>query len=182
MPISSDRVYWYCGGRASQPGDERFRSWGKADLASAYAHFPIEARTLIDCTDEERVLWGDIFHLKPIRRYVRGRVALLGDAAHAMTPYLGQGACQAFEDAVVLGECVAAEPEIDRAFAAYEGRRRKRAAFLQKASMSQVRLVHVRNPLLRAARDALLRHVPEGLAERRTRQMLTVDFEVPEVE
>jgi 2-polyprenyl-6-methoxyphenol hydroxylase-like FAD-dependent oxidoreductase len=70
------------------------------------------------------VLRHDIHELAtPLPTYVRGRVALLGDAAHAMTPYLGQGACMAIEDAVVLA-AACAKGDVANALAEYDRQRR----------------------------------------------------------
>src|ERR671911_361036 len=64
---------------------------------------------------------------RPARHWTGGRVALLGDAAHPMLPFLGQGACQAIEDAVALGDAVRAHGAVPGALRAYEQARRKRA-------------------------------------------------------
>lgn len=179
VPVGPDRVYWYAAFRARAPADPGFQAWKGPELARAYAAFPDDVRTLIQATDPERILWNDIFHLKPLKSFVRGRIALLGDAAHAMPPYLGQGACQAFEDAVVLGECFAATQDPAQAFAAYDRRRVPRATALQRASLAQLRLAHLRNPLLRALRDSILSRLPGRIIERRSRGMLAVDFAAP---
>jgi len=68
-------------------------------------HDPIPA--LLDAADPDTVLHHDLYELPPLKAYTRGTVVLAGDAAHAMTPNLGQGACQALEDAVVLGNVLA---------------------------------------------------------------------------
>jgi 2-polyprenyl-6-methoxyphenol hydroxylase-like FAD-dependent oxidoreductase len=69
-------------------------------------HDPIPA--LIGSVSPDRVLHDDVYWLaEPLPAYHHGRVAILGDAAHAMTPHLGQGACQAIEDAIVLASVTA---------------------------------------------------------------------------
>jgi 2-polyprenyl-6-methoxyphenol hydroxylase-like FAD-dependent oxidoreductase len=68
---------------------------------------------LIEATDEEAILCNDLFDRSPLRHWGSGRVTLLGDAAHPLTPNLGQGACQALEDALVLAGCLARPARAD---------------------------------------------------------------------
>jgi 2-polyprenyl-6-methoxyphenol hydroxylase-like FAD-dependent oxidoreductase len=105
--------------------------------------------------------------VRPLPALVAGPVVLVGDAAHAMTPVLGQGACQAFEDAVVLGEVTTgAEPgDLAAALARYDARRTPRVAALQRAARSAHRMLTLRGPRARV-RDVLLRCVPAPLATR----------------
>ena len=77
--------------------------------------------------------WG-LFLRKPLDRWVKGRVALLGDAAHPMLPYMGQGASCAIEDAIVLGRCFSTTNNVSAALARYEASRVTRGAMLQKES------------------------------------------------
>jgi 2-polyprenyl-6-methoxyphenol hydroxylase-like FAD-dependent oxidoreductase len=104
IPLADGRVYCYASA-AAPPGlrhdDEsaelkrRFGGW----------HDPIPG--LIGSAGPDAVLHDDVYWIaRPLPACHRGRVALLGDAAHAMTPHLGQGACQAIEDAVVLASVV----------------------------------------------------------------------------
>jgi 2-polyprenyl-6-methoxyphenol hydroxylase-like FAD-dependent oxidoreductase len=121
---------------------------------------------VVDATDPGDVLRHDIFDLRPRpARFVRGRLLLLGDAAHAMTPDLGQGACQAFEDAVVLGEELTGATDAAAALARYSARRAPRVAALQQAARRANRMLTLHGPRA-AVRDALLRGVPTALATR----------------
>ena len=80
--------------------------------------------------------WG-LRDREPLPQYSKGRVSMLGDAAHPMTPFLGQGACIAIEDAVVLGRSFAAAHSIQEAFFIYESTRKERANGVQLASRRQ---------------------------------------------
>ncbi len=83
--------------------------------------------------EDDLFRWG-LFVRSPLAHWVKGRVALLGDAAHPMLPYMGQGASSAIEDAVVLGRCFSKASEPLEALALYERARVKRCAFLQAES------------------------------------------------
>jgi salicylate hydroxylase len=80
--------------------------------------------------------WG-IRDREPLQQYTKGRVTMLGDAAHPMTPFLGQGACIAIEDAMVLGRAFAAAGTFEEAFGIYENTRKERANGVQLASRQQ---------------------------------------------
>ncbi|MFF7736577.1 FAD-dependent monooxygenase [Streptomyces sp. NPDC007984] len=115
-------------------------------------HDPIPA--LLDATPADAVLRHDVYELPPLPTYVRGRVALVGDAAHAMTPNLGQGACQALEDAVVLADCM----ERPDGLSAYDAQRRPRSQMIARrarqigvaAQWSSGTAVMLRNAAMRA--------------------------------
>lgn len=94
----------------------------------------------------------------------RGRVTLVGDAAHPMKPNIGQGAAQALEDAVVLASCIRAHPEAEKALRAYERRRVRRANAVVRASRQAGRAAEVRSPRLARMRDAVMKTLPDRLA------------------
>ncbi len=124
LPIGGGRATWFAAAR-------RFRSGGGMDeIADRFGswHHPIPE--LIAATDESH-LWRDVIDdLWPRRRWAAGRVALLGDAAHPMTPDLGQGACQAILDAWVLADELASGADVPIALRSYERRRRWRAGMV----------------------------------------------------
>jgi salicylate hydroxylase len=104
-----------------------------------------------------------LYTLPPLPAWTSGRVALLGDAAHPMLPYLAQGGALAMEDALVLAECLSAGCDVPAALSAYASLRRDRASRVQTASVRQGRLYrlgrplsHVRNAIFRIAPGRLL--------------------------
>ena len=101
-----------------------------------------------------------LYRLPPLPHWSAGRVTLIGDAAHPMLPHLAQGGVLALEDAVVLADALAAHPGNEtQAFAAFEGKRRRRAARVQAMSRLNGRIYHL-SPPLSWARDGVLRLVP----------------------
>jgi salicylate hydroxylase len=103
--------------------------------------------------------WG-LFRLARLRAWSRGRLTLIGDAAHPTLPYLAQGGSLALEDALVLADCVRESAgDEERAFRRFEALRRKRAERVQRASRRQGHLYHLPPPLA-WGRDLLLRALP----------------------
>jgi salicylate hydroxylase len=95
-----------------------------------------------------------LYDRDPIPQWTRGRVAVLGDAAHPMLPYLGQGACQAIEDGCVLAAALAAEPDDPvAALVLYERSRRPRASQVVLASRERGVSNHLASPLAAWRRD-----------------------------
>lgn len=163
MPLSDGRVYWYSTWWDGAPDEPAARlDW----LRERRADWHRCAAALVGATDPADVHAVETVRLAaPLPTLVAGRVALLGDAAHAMTPDLGQGACQALEDAVTLAAVLDSHPDPDDALAAYDAARRPRTAALMRQARSTQRLLTLRGPAGRV-RDALLRAVPGPLATR----------------
>jgi salicylate hydroxylase len=105
--------------------------------------------------------WG-LFDREPLPDWRRGHVALLGDAAHPVLPFLGHGAVLAIEDGVVLGRAFAAAATVPEALQRYEVARRERAAFVFTESRKAVRIFHASDPAL-YARSVGNVSVDEGL-------------------
>ena len=121
---------------------------------------------VVRATAPSAVLRHDIFTLTtPLPELRHGRIVLLGDAAHAMTPNLGQGACQALEDAVTLG-ALAGSGDVDDALAAYDAERRPRTQRLVTMSERAGRMAQAQTPALVGIRNLLARLVPVGVASR----------------
>ncbi len=113
-------------------------SWAaRGTLAGLRVHFGgwcPHVHRAIDAIDESHLYRWGLFIRKPVDSWIKGRIALLGDAAHPMLPFMGQGASSAIEDGIVLGRCFAAEADPAKALTLYEASRIKRASFLQAES------------------------------------------------
>ncbi|AUG78925.1 Putative FAD-depending monooxygenase [Kitasatospora sp. MMS16-BH015] len=155
MPLGGDRVYWFA--VANTPEGRRFPD-EHAEVLRRFGswHQPVPA--LIAATPLGGVLRHDVFELaQPLPGYVSGRVAVLGDAAHAMTSDLGQGACQALEDAAVLCAVLAAQDDIPRALADYDEQRRPRSQSIVEASRRMGELKLTERPWQLLRRNARMR-------------------------
>lgn len=124
IPMRHGSVYWFLTRNASL-NDEVLSTAAELkhhmqELVKGW-HEPIPS--MIEATEAETIIRTDLNELEPLDRWYQGRVVLLGDAAHAMTPNLGQGACQAIEDAVTLGQCLQEAKDIDTALDWYEKKR-----------------------------------------------------------
>jgi 2-polyprenyl-6-methoxyphenol hydroxylase-like FAD-dependent oxidoreductase len=151
-PLPDGRVYFFATANAPEgaPGG------GLAGLRAQFAgwHDPIPA--LLDAADPAAVLHHDLYELPPLKTYVRGNVVLTGDAAHAMTPNLGQGACQALEDAVVLGSVMASGAGLG----AYDRQRRPRTQMITRRSRRIGVAAQWASPAAVTVRDTALRLLP----------------------
>ena len=165
MLLADGRTYWYATWSAARPVPDEPGA-RLAALRARYADWHPTVGALLAATDPPAVHVAETVRLvAPLPALAVGRVALLGDAAHAMTPDLGQGGCQAFEDAVALGALLdGAEPaDVPAALARYDALRRPRTTALQRQARRMNRLLRLRGPAGRL-RDAALRAVPQALA------------------
>ncbi len=165
MPMADGTVYWY----ATWPAD---RLTAAADvprwLRDRRADWHPSVPALIGAAapaDVHVVETAQLVH--PLPALAVGRVALLGDAAHAMTPDLGQGAGQAFEDAATLAALFDGLPPsaVPTALARYDAVRGPRTSALQRAARRTHRLLGLRGPAAHA-RDIAFRLIPGTLAAR----------------
>jgi 2-polyprenyl-6-methoxyphenol hydroxylase-like FAD-dependent oxidoreductase len=165
VDIGCGRTYWFATKNAPE-GDPDEPGGRKAEILRRFSgwHEPIAA--VVEAADESAILRNDVYYLEPLPRWSDGRVVLVGDAAHATTPGVGQGAAQAIEDAVVLADRLAGSDDVTAALAEYEGIRRPRADAVLKMSRRADKAAQLANPLGWRLRNAVVRRLPER-AQRR---------------
>jgi 2-polyprenyl-6-methoxyphenol hydroxylase-like FAD-dependent oxidoreductase len=174
-PLAGDKVYWFACINAPQ-NDAKMRSFKVADLQQQFASYHNDVQTLLAQTPDEALIWGDIIDIRPLQHFAFGNIVLIGDAAHATTPNMGQGACQGIEDAIVLADELAKHKTTQEAFLANEKRRLARTRDITNTSWVLGRMAQLENGLLCRVRNALLRSLPEKVKQTQVRKVLKVDF------
>ncbi|MFC4104099.1 FAD-dependent monooxygenase [Paenibacillus xanthanilyticus] len=160
VPLPGGSVYWFACVKAG-PRDPVMAALQPSDLARMFGRYHAPIPQLIERASPEALIHNDIVDMKPISRFAFGRIALLGDAAHATTPNLGQGASQAIEDAVALAAAFRRRtPDVRAALAAYEQTRVERAGKIITLSRRVGMVAQLQHEWLIPLRDALLRRAP----------------------
>ena len=160
--VSGERkINWLALG---QSGDEKRESWSQTasrdEIEAVFEDWYEVPRRLIEATEQPFVT--ALYDRQPVARWVDGRVALMGDAAHAMLPYHAQGAVQSIEDAWVLARALEmAGEDPAAALVRYQGLRKERADRMIQHSRSAERWYHVDDPADVAARNARFRALGE---------------------
>ena len=159
------RTYWFATANTPE-GDTDRPATRKDDLLRRFSgwHSPIEE--VLEATPEDAILRNDVYFLDPLPRWSQGRVVLLGDAAHATTPGVGQGAAMAIEDALVLADELAASNDLAAGVARYESARRPRTALVLKLSRRTDTAAQLTSPLGRRMRNLIVRRTPPRLQAR----------------
>lgn len=174
-PIGTDRVYYFATRNAPAGSDRGGTPESRrAELLRLFAGWADPVPGLLAATAPETLLQNDIEDLPPLPRWGAGRVTLLGDAAHAMTPNLGQGACLAIEDAAMLAACLHGDSAVADALRRYEMRQRPRATRIQRQARLIGRVGQWSHPLACVLRDRGIGLVPSGLRLRAFDQIMGV--------
>lgn len=160
VPLPQGRVYCYFSSvrrpDGTTPGPEECREW----------HDPVPA--LVAVGETSGMLRHELWDLPPLPSFVHPDlpVALVGDAAHAMTPHLGQGAAQGLEGAAALARLVKTAGGARELLEAYDRERGDRARAVQRASRQAMGALTITHPALVTVRDVLIRLLPGVVVER----------------
>ncbi|MFY1702679.1 FAD-dependent monooxygenase [Micromonospora sp. WMMA1923] len=171
FPMTHGRAYWFASlplpaGRGAHLPAREFLSDRFADW-----HRPVPQ--VLAATADWQIMVTDIYERRPVRRWGQGRVTLVGDAAHPSTPHLGQGTCQAFEDAAVLGLRLRQGRSVPEALRDYEAARRTRANALTRQARMLGQVGQWRHPAACWAREQMIRRSPRGPRLRQLARMFS---------
>ncbi|BAY23535.1 monooxygenase FAD-binding protein [Calothrix sp. NIES-2100] len=156
MMLGKNRMYWYAAAKApeAQPDSALGR---KRELEQMYQDWFPAIPELIAATDEANILKTDLYDRIPTRPWGKQNITLLGDAAHPMLPTLGQGACMALEDAIVITKCLQAQSDPTSAFEKYESQRFARTKSIVEQSLRSSKMGELENPYAVALRNTFMK-------------------------
>lgn len=175
VPLAGNQLYWFATVN-STANNTHFKNFTVANLKAWFAEYPPETTDILSYTSDDALIWNDIIDLKPISKYAFGNVLLIGDAAHATTPNMGQGACQAIEDAAVLYDELLKGGELNMAFLHFEKRRLKRTHFITNQSARIGKVAQTTNPLMIKIRNVVFRAIPNSIKEKQFKKLYHTDF------
>jgi 2-polyprenyl-6-methoxyphenol hydroxylase-like FAD-dependent oxidoreductase len=164
VPMGPDHTYWFATERA--PAGSTSAEGELAYLRRRYSSWAEPIPDLLAATDPAVMLRHDICDRAQAKVWARGPIVLVGDAAHAMRPHLGQGGCQALEDAAILAGFVAGVSNLPAAFARFAAFRQPRVKPLIRESALLGQIVNLRPSLLSAAASWASTLAPEALLTR----------------
>lgn len=150
MPVADGRFYFFFDVPLPS-GLAEDRSTLRADLQRYFNGWAPQVQRLIAALDPATTNRIEIHDIEPFERLTRGRIALLGDAAHSTTPDIGQGGCAAMEDAVVLGDAFRTHGDIAAALQQYESRRCERVRDLVLKARKRCDITHGKDMALTQA-------------------------------
>lgn len=158
-PVNNDGDVSFVGVlKESNEFDESWRAEGSyKDLLDDFSHY--DPNIFPKIKDSTKLYKWGIYIRPPLKSMITKNITLLGDAAHPMVPFLGQGGCMAVEDAYAFGIlCKITNCDFTKAQSTYDSVRSKRTKKIQRMSMMQGKIYHMKNPLLVAARNAVMRY------------------------
>lgn len=137
IDVGGGYIFWSAGALSTDEHSVQSAAEVKSRVFEVFAGWAEPMQAIVEATDANDIVERPIYDRPPLQSWSKGRVTLLGDAAHPVVPVLGQGANTAFEDAWELGECLSHAPSIEAALANYENSRIQRTQVIQARSAFQ---------------------------------------------
>jgi 2-polyprenyl-6-methoxyphenol hydroxylase-like FAD-dependent oxidoreductase len=165
--LSDKKVYWYA---LINKGNHKFNS----SVIDYFYDFDPLILNILESTLEENILLNDIIDLSPIPKWYSENLCLIGDAAHATTPNMGQGACQAIEDTYVIGKLWAKNKDFNTVFKEFQEIRRKKVDYIVNTSwkIGQISQWEKGNSL----RNFLMRLIPESVNQKLVEKVIQLEM------
>ena len=162
MMLGKDRMYWYAAALASenQPDAPIGR---KNELENMFQNWFNSIPEIIAATDETDIIKTDLYDRVPALPWRKKNITLLGDAAHPTLPTLGQGACMALEDALVVTKCLMEFSSPAIAFQNYELQRFSRTKSIVEQSLRSGRMGQLSHPIIVKLRETLMKLIEPAI-------------------
>ncbi|GAB3165204.1 FAD-dependent monooxygenase [Telluribacter humicola] len=175
VPLKDNKLYWYACVKAKE-NDLQYKNYTVEDLLQNFGSYHHPIPEVLQNTKTEQLIWNDIADLSPLPQYAFDTILLIGDAAHATTPNMGQGACQAIEDAVILADTIKKAPSLLDAFKEFERLRMARTQYIVKQSRLIGEVAQLQNKLIGGLRNSLMRALPASAQQKQLDKVLGVEF------
>src|SRR5262244_1959174 len=173
VPVDERRSYWFATQSAPSGGRDPSGAAALDSLHTDFADFVPSVQTLL--YQSQTLVRTDIFDFAPLASWHRGRVVLIGDAAHATTPNLGQGANQAIESAFVVAQALASE-KLPGALTTYERLRMPKAHWVTRQSWRYGQLTNLPGALGRLVRHTIVARTPRAMMQKQTDRLFSLGF------
>ncbi len=170
VQIAKNKVYWYALKSFKKNKDE----FNVKNIDSYFSEYNTLIKDIISSSKKEQINTAEISDLKPTDTWYKESICLIGDAAHATTPNMGQGACQAIEDAYILSECLK-KYDTSNAFKEFQKNRLPKAHQVVKSSWMIGKMAHLSNPILIGIRNQMIQLVPSSMNRKKMEQI----FQIP---
>ena len=175
VPIADAQVYWYATQREDAGGIDDSTNI-KQQLFDLYGEFLDPVGEIISQTNPSSIIRNDLSDLMPLTSWFSNSVILVGDAAHASTPNLGQGGAQAIEDSWVLAEKIATCETLQNAFESFQVSRFAKVKKIVNVSWQIGKATNISNKIACKIRNTLFRCVPPFMAKQQSRSIYDVSY------
>ena len=171
--IEQGKTYWFAV-KLSEPNQTDDRKTLKSKLCKMFSEFHPMVNELIGRTEEAKIIRGDLSDLELLNSWYHKNICLTGDAAHSMTPDLGQGGAQAIEDAYYLANFIKVSEDYEEAFHKFYTFRKAKVQKLVKQSRATSKIA-ITNRLLEIIRNFILKYTPQKFMERQMIELYEID-------
>jgi 2-polyprenyl-6-methoxyphenol hydroxylase-like FAD-dependent oxidoreductase len=169
VKISDKKVYWFA------VINSKNEETDEVNLAETFKEFHSDILNLILTTNKDQIIVNEIIDLKPINKWQDKNICLIGDAAHATTPNMGQGACQAIEDAYVLGKLLDEGIALEETFEKYEKLRIKKAHKIVNSSWTFGKMAQLENSFGIWFRNKMMKIMPKSVNKKQLDMIFTLN-------
>ncbi len=166
--INQKQIYWYAVCNANRSDS--------TSIPESLKAFNPTVQKIIAATAQENIHFSTIADLKPIERWHINNICLIGDAAHATTPNMGQGACQAIEDAYTIGKLLENGHKLPELFGLYQSIRSQKVNSIVRQSLLLGRISHIENKFFARLRNFAMRNAPASAAQRQLDFITNIDY------
>ncbi|ADR22989.1 hypothetical protein MATR_31620 [Marivirga tractuosa] len=170
-PVSENSVYWFAVAKAN-PFQKDDKSKIKVQLSEKFIKFHPIVNQIINATDEQKIIRGDLMDLRRLDKWHHQKIGLIGDAAHATTPNMGQGAGQGIEDAYVMAKLFSQNQASEKLFETFEKLRREKVDYVVNNSWRFGKMAH--SPFGRVIMKTVMKMTPQTVIKKQLEKLYVV--------